>query len=75
LVALPTLGFVLEGLGVFGIPGSSEIWLIAAVVSAATGSSLASLVDSGCVDRHRNSNCTDISKLAIGGIDRFLTPH
>jgi hypothetical protein len=36
LVALPTLGFVLEGLGVFGIPGSSEIWLlVAAVVSAA----------------------------------------
>lgn len=35
MVALPTLGFVLEGLGVFGIPGSSEIWLIAAVVSAA----------------------------------------
>jgi hypothetical protein len=34
LVALATLGFVLSGLGVFGVPGLSEIWRTVAVVSA-----------------------------------------
>ena len=34
LVALATLGFVLAGLGVFGVPGLSEIWRTVAVVSA-----------------------------------------
>ena len=34
LVALATLGFILAGLGVFGIPGLSEIWRTVAVVSA-----------------------------------------
>jgi hypothetical protein len=34
LVALATLGFVLAGLGVFGVPGLDEIWRTLAVVSA-----------------------------------------
>jgi hypothetical protein len=34
LVALATLGFVLSGLGVFGVPGLSEIWRTVAVISA-----------------------------------------
>ena len=34
LVALATLGFVLAGLGVFGMPGLSEIWRTLAVASA-----------------------------------------
>ena len=34
LVALATLGFVLAGLGVFGVPGLAEIWRIMAVISA-----------------------------------------
>ena len=34
LVALATLGFVLAGLGVFGVPGLSEIWRALAVASA-----------------------------------------
>jgi hypothetical protein len=34
LVALATLGFVLAGLGVFGVPGLSEIWRTVAVISA-----------------------------------------
>ncbi len=34
LVALATLGFVLSGLGVFGVPGLSEIWRTVAEVSA-----------------------------------------
>jgi len=33
-VALATLGFVLAGLGVFGVPGLTEIWRTVAVVSA-----------------------------------------
>ncbi|MGB5844295.1 MAG: hypothetical protein WBG94_07620 [Anaerolineales bacterium] len=35
LVALATLGFVLAGLGVFGVPGLTEIWRTVAVISAA----------------------------------------
>ena len=34
LVALATLGFVLSGLGVFGVPGLSEIWRTLAIASA-----------------------------------------
>jgi hypothetical protein len=34
LVALATLGFVLVGLGVFGVPGLTAIWRTVAVVSA-----------------------------------------
>ena len=34
LVALSTLGFVLAGLGVFGVAGLSAIWRTVAVVSA-----------------------------------------
>lgn len=34
LVAVATLGFVLAGLGVFGLPGLSEIWRTLSVVSA-----------------------------------------
>jgi len=34
LVAFVTLGFVLAGLGVFGVPGLTEIWRTVAVVSA-----------------------------------------
>ena len=34
LVALVTLGFVLAGLDVFGVPGLSEIWRLVAVISA-----------------------------------------
>ena len=34
LVVLATLGFVLAGLGVYGVPGLSEIWRTVAVVSA-----------------------------------------
>ena len=34
LVALATLGFVLAGLGVFGVPGLVAIWRTVAVVSA-----------------------------------------
>ena len=34
LVALSTLGFVLAGLGVLGVPGLSVIWRTVAVVSA-----------------------------------------
>jgi hypothetical protein len=33
-VVLSTLGFVLAGLGVFGVPGLDEIWRTIAVVSA-----------------------------------------
>ncbi|MBK5109072.1 MAG: hypothetical protein JJE12_13120 [Anaerolineales bacterium] len=33
LVVLSTLGFVLAGLGVFGVPGLDEIWRTIAVVS------------------------------------------
>lgn len=42
LVALATLGFVLAGLGVFGVAGLGAIWRTAAVVSA--GASLLLLV-------------------------------
>jgi hypothetical protein len=35
LVALATLGFILAGLGVFGVPGLDEIWRTTAVISAA----------------------------------------
>ena len=35
LVAVATLGFVLAGLGVFGVPGLAEIWRTMAVISAA----------------------------------------
>jgi hypothetical protein len=35
LVALSTLGFVLAGLGIFGVAGLSAIWRTLAVVSAA----------------------------------------
>ena len=34
LVALSTLGFVLAGLGIFGVAGLSAIWRIVAIVSA-----------------------------------------
>ena len=34
LVALATLGFVLAGLGVFGVPGLNEIWRTLAVASS-----------------------------------------
>lgn len=34
LVAVATLGFVLAGLGIFGIPGLSAIWRTVAVISA-----------------------------------------
>lgn len=34
LVALSTLGFVLAGLGVFGVPGLTTVWRTVAVVSA-----------------------------------------
>ena len=34
LVVLSTLGFVLAGLGVFGVPGLAEAWRTIAVVSA-----------------------------------------
>ena len=34
LVAAATLGFVFSGLGVFGVPGLSEIWRTLAVASA-----------------------------------------
>lgn len=34
LVALSTLGFVLAGLGVFGVPGLVSVWRTVAVVSA-----------------------------------------
>lgn len=34
LVAVATLGFVLAGLGVFGVPGLSEIWRTLSVISA-----------------------------------------
>lgn len=34
LVALTTLGFILAGLGVLGVPGLTEIWQTIAVVSA-----------------------------------------
>lgn len=34
LVAVATLGFVLAGLGVFGVPGLSEIWHTLSVISA-----------------------------------------
>ena len=42
LVVLSTLGFVLAGLGVFGVPGLAEAWRTIAVVSA--GISLIPLV-------------------------------
>ena len=42
LVAIATLGFVLAGLGVFGVPGLAEIWRAVTVVSA--GGSLLLLV-------------------------------
>ena len=35
LVALATIGFILAGLGILGVPGLSAIWRIAAVASAA----------------------------------------
>jgi hypothetical protein len=34
LVAVATLGFVLAGLGVFGVPGLSEIWRTLSLISA-----------------------------------------
>ena len=34
LIVLATLGFVLSGLGVFGVPGLSEIWRTLAISSA-----------------------------------------
>ena len=34
LVAVTTLGFVLAGLGVFGVPGLSEVWRTVAIASA-----------------------------------------
>lgn len=34
LVVFTTLGFVLAGLGVFGVPGLAELWRTSAVVSA-----------------------------------------
>lgn len=34
LVALATLGFVLAGLGVFGVPGLNSIWQTVTVISA-----------------------------------------
>jgi fatty acid desaturase len=34
LVAAATLGFVLAGMGVFGIPGLAEVWRTIAVISA-----------------------------------------
>ncbi|MCK4975544.1 MAG: hypothetical protein KAS36_01280 [Anaerolineales bacterium] len=36
LVALSTLGFVLAGLGVFGVPGLTTVWRTVAVVSSCT---------------------------------------
>jgi hypothetical protein len=35
LVSLATLGFVLAGLGIFGVPGLDTIWRVIAIVSAA----------------------------------------
>jgi hypothetical protein len=35
LVAMAILGFILAGLGVFGVPGLDQIWRTTAVVSAA----------------------------------------
>ena len=40
LVILTTLGFVVAGLGVFGVPGLSEVWRTVAVVSACLSLSL-----------------------------------
>lgn len=34
LIGIATLGYVLAGLGVFGVPGISEIWRIFAAASA-----------------------------------------
>lgn len=34
LVALSTLGFVLAGLGLFGVPGLNEMWRMLAIISA-----------------------------------------
>ena len=35
LVSLATLGFVLAGLGIFGVPGLDTIWHVIAIISAA----------------------------------------
>jgi hypothetical protein len=35
LVSLATLGFVLAGLGIFGVPGLDTVWQVIAIISAA----------------------------------------